>query len=167
MFHNQDLKWSAKLSLGSKESCYVSPKSASQIGQSIRTSARAFNMVVSQEDKQEGEAWRQRASTLLVEAWDGARQPGSKLPEIVKGTPRSFESTQGILTAMLSLQPGDPSDLNRLYYIDVHDKLSVCGVHKPDLLGVWGAMLATATGLIVDVKTQRGEYLTNENIHQV
>ena len=68
---------------------------------------------------------------------------------------------------MLSLQPGDPSDRDRLVYWDVHDKLSVCGAYKPDIIGTWGAMLATATGVIVDIKNQLSDYLSNENIHQV
>lgn len=167
MFRNMDLKWTSKLSSAFRGPYVVSSKSASQIGQSIRSSARALIMDVSEKDRQEGLAWRKRAPELLAEAWDEALQFASQLPECVKGDPRSFKSTQGLLTAMLSLQPGDPYDLNRMYYLDGHDKLSVCGMYRPDLVGVWGAVLATSTGVMVDVKNQRGDYLTNENIHQV
>ena len=167
MVRNMDMKWTVKLSLGTKGPSITSSKSASLIGQSIRSSARAFSMAVVEEDRQAGLAWRQRMPAMLGRAWDEALKPSSLLPECVKGSPRSLKSTQGLLTAMLSLQPGDPSDKDRLCYLDVHDKLSVCGVHRPDLVGVWGAMLATSTGVMVDVKDQQGEHLTNENIHQV
>ena len=167
MVRNLDLKMTAKLSVGTRGPCIVSSKSASQIGQYICSTARALNMAVSEEDRQEGLAWRRRAPALLAEAWGNALQPASQLSERVEGYPGSLESTQGLLTAMLPLQPGDPSDKDRLYYLDVHDKLSVCGTYRPDLVGVWGAMLATSTGVMVDVKNQQDEYLTNENIHQV
>jgi len=164
-FRNLDLKWSTKLTARGPH--VVSSKSASQMGQSIRSTARAFLMVLSEEDKQEGLAWRHRAPALLGQSWDRALEPDSKLPECVRGAPGSSESTQGLLSAMLSLQPGDPSDRDRLVYWDVHDKLSVCGAYKPDIIGAWGAMLATATGVIVDIKNQFSEYLSNKNIHQV
>lgn len=124
-------------------------------------------MVLSEDDKHEGLAWRQRAAELLGQLWDGARGPDSKLQESVRGAPGSYKSTQGLLSAMLLLQPGDPSDHDRLVYWDVHDKLSVCGAYKPDIVGAWGAVLATATGVIVDIKNQLSEYLSNENIYQV
>lgn len=161
MVRNMDMKWTQRLSSGARGPYAVSSKSASQIGQSIRSSARAFNMVLSEDDRQEGLAWRQRAPRSLAAAWDKA------LLESVRGDPQSFQSTQGLMTAMLTLQPGDPSNHNRLYYLDVHDKLSVCGAHRPDLVGIWGALLATSTGVIVDIKSQQVEYLSNENIHQV
>jgi hypothetical protein len=167
MVRNMDMKWTQRLSLGARGPYAVSSKSASQIGQSIRSSARAFNMVLSEDDRQEGLAWRQRAPRSLAAAWDKALQPSSRLLESVRGDLQSFQSTQGLMTAMLTLQPGDPSNHNRLYYLDVHDKLSVCGAHRPDLVGVWGALLATSTGAIVDIKSQQVEYLSNENIHQV
>ena len=161
----RDLKLATKLSSGA--GVRVSSQSASQIGQSIRSKAKAFNIVVSEDDRQEGLAWRLRAPASLAEAWDEALQPASKLPECVKGAPLSLKSTQGLLTAMLSLQPGDPFNHNRLFYLDVHDNLSVCGVHRPDIVCVWGAPLATSTGVVLDVKNQKGEYVTNENIYQV
>ena len=68
---------------------------------------------------------------------------------------------------MLLLQPGDASDRNRLIFWDVHNKLSVCGAYKPDIVGAWGAMMATTTGVVFDIKNQLSEYLSNENIHQV
>ena len=68
---------------------------------------------------------------------------------------------------MLAHQAGEPGHLDRLRLVDVHDRQSVCGNHRPGCIGIWGAMLPSATGFILDVKTQQDYYFSHEKVHQV
>ena len=148
----------------------VSSKSASQIGQKIVSGAARLKLSVSDANKAAAAVWKQKAaaaSPQLAQAWDHARSASSSLPESGRHGLSPFDTTQGLLTAMLAHQPGDPDHLDRLRLVDVHDRQSVCGSHRPDCIGIWGAMLPSTTGFILDGKTQLYNYFSHENVHQV
>jgi hypothetical protein len=139
----------------------VSSRSASQIGQEIKSSARMIEILVSVSDEALAEDWKQKAGAHGIQ-WQAATQPDSSLPESATANGLSI---QGLMTSMLKYQSDD--DTSTLVLEDVHSKLSVCGSLKPDIIGVVkGLQIPSATGFILDLKTQKEDYLSNENIYQ-
>lgn len=150
---------------------FVSSMSASEMGRKIKEKAVTGVFVsILTEDTKAGLSWRELADEALGARWDNAIAPESLLPESLRPETKeknlSADSVQGLMSDMLKIQP-DRSDGIR--FVDVHDKASVCGNYRPDIVGVVrGILIPSATGLILDLKKQEaGTYFSHENIFQV
>lgn len=144
------------LQVKTKNRILISSSSASEIGGGIRTSATMMDAMISvtAADKAEAKAWKDRAGEPLGSQWEAATQAESSLPE---------SDVQGLMSSLLRYQNNDST----LVLVDVHSTHSVCGLFKPDIIGVVKELqIPNTTGLILDLKKQSGEYFTNKNIHQ-
>ena len=150
---------------------FVSSTSASEMGRKIKDKAVTGVFIsILTEDTKAGLSWRELADEALGARWDNAIAPKSSLPESLRPETKeknpSADSVQSLMTDMLKIQPGGSDGIR---FVDVHDKASVCGKYRPDIVGVVrGILIPSATGLILDLKKQEaGTFFSHENIFQV
>lgn len=137
-----------------------SAASASTLGHTLLQSATREEMLCNTPAAvTEAMHWLTRAgeSGKKLEA---ASQPESRLLEKKLG---DDDDVQKIFSAMLSTQPSV-----QLRVHDVHNKSSVCGGWKPDVVvSVGRDPLPSSTVLVLDLKRQDGAYNCATHMHQV
>lgn len=138
--------------------------SASVLGQEmIEKAIKRDPVTISDADREEAGRWLARAKSKdarLYQAWVAATSHDSKLPEA--------GGTQDVLSRMLPFQPAAAGTQRPLQLYDTHDRASVCGDLRPDMVcSTASAMVPSCAAAVLELKGQTQPFNSPANFHQV